>query len=87
MNEQLEMAGLDDQPDLFFIGPPRRKPDFDSEVWKRAERLYASQGLGALMMMSIRMSDDLLPDDDRQFFVDVRRAIKWMDRKRRRVGY
>ena len=87
MSEQIEMAGLDEQLDLFTVGPSKRKPAFDSEVWERAELLHSERGTSASMMLAIRMCDDLLSDDDRQFFIDVRRAIKWLGRKRGPIVY
>ena len=62
------------------VDPRQIAPNFDEDVWKRASGLLKSHGNSALLMLDIRLSDDILSDEDQDFFIEVRRAIKWMNR-------
>ena len=71
MEHQLELFPY--QLELFPCGPL-----FSDEVWDRATKLKSVHRNGAALMVKIRLSDDLLSDDDRQFFIKVRQAVNLM---------
>jgi hypothetical protein len=54
------------------------RPLFDDDVWVRAKDLLTNYGGGAAPFVKIRLSDDILSDDDREFLIEIRRAIKVM---------
>jgi hypothetical protein len=64
---------IEEQLELFPRGPM-----FDVEVWDRATELKSAYRAGAVRMVKLRLSDDLLSDDDRQFFIKVRQALNVM---------
>ena len=71
MEHQLELFPY--QLELFPCGPL-----FGGEVWDRAKELKSLHRSGAALLVEIRLSDDLLSDDDRQFFIKVRQAVNLM---------
>ena len=54
------------------VDPRQIAPNFDEDVWNRASGLLKSHGNSALLMLDIRLSDDILSDEDQYFFIEVR---------------
>lgn len=62
----------DEQPLLFPLTA------FSDDAWGRAQALVSRYGGDSPVVAALRGADDLNNDDDRAFWVEVRRACKFI---------